>query len=57
MKLPDYPTAKEYFISPEGLQKMLSSPRDPKYPTKNVLWATDMTTELPIRMGLSGISA
>ena len=44
MKLPDNPTAKEYYISPEGLQKLLSTPRDPNYPAKNVLWATEMTT-------------
>jgi hypothetical protein len=57
MRLPDYPTAKEYYISPEGLQKLMSTPRDPKYPGRDVLWTTDMSTELPIRLGTSGVSS
>jgi len=57
MKLPDYPTAKEFSISPEGLQKLLNAPKDPQYPARNILWATDMNAELPIRMAKTGIAS
>ena len=56
MKLPEYTTSKEYHISPEGLQRILNH-KDPLYPARNVLWATDMDAELPIRMGKDGIAS
>lgn len=57
LQLPNYETARDYYISPEGLQKLLSSPRDEKYPHKDLLWTDDFKAELPIRMGRQGTSA
>lgn len=57
MQLPSYDTGQQYFISPEGLQRMMSTPQDPKYPGRHVLWTDDVTVELPIRMGTSGITS
>lgn len=41
IELPTYDAAKKYFISPEGLQKILSLPKDDRYPAKNILWTDD----------------
>lgn len=57
MQIPEYPTAKQYFISPEGLTHLLAAPRDPAFPGKDLLWTTDFKTELPIRLGTTGVSA
>jgi hypothetical protein len=57
LTLPGYETAQDYFISAEGLQQMLSLPRDAAHSTKNILWTDDFKTELPIRMGKEGPSA
>lgn len=57
MELPNHALAQQYFISPEGLQKMLATPRDPNYPGRNILWTDDISVELPIRMGTSGITS
>lgn len=57
MKIPEHPHAQQYFISPEGLQQTLSRPRDQQYPGRHVLWTDDVTVELPIRTGNSGITA
>ena len=38
-----------FIISSEGLQNMLSKPKDPKYPSKNYTWTDDFTVELPIK--------
>ena len=32
-------------------------PRDEAYPAKNILWTDDFKTELPIRMGNTGVSS
>jgi long-chain-fatty-acid--CoA ligase ACSBG len=57
MHIPEYTAAKQYYISPEGLQHILATPRDPNFPGKNLLWTTDFKTELPIRLGTTGVSA
>ena len=57
LQLPTYETARDYFISPEGLQKLLSTPRDAQYPHKDILWTDDFKAEMPIRMGKEGTSA
>lgn len=57
MQLPRYDSGQQYFISPEGLQRMVSTPQDSRYPGRNVLWTDDVTVELPIRMGASGITS
>lgn len=45
---------EEYlFISPEGQQKLLSA-FDPKEPDRNIVWTTDIDTELPIVMKAKG---
>ena len=40
-------------MSQEGFQKLVGGADD----GKNVYWTTDITTELPIKMGNEGISA
>lgn len=57
LQLPNYPTAREFSISPQGLQKLLSRPADPLHPHRNIVWTDDFRTELPIRVGLSGPSS
>ena len=57
MKLPDHPMAKDYYISPEGLQHLLSNTHKPKLPGQDLLWTTDIRKELPIKLGKTGISA
>lgn len=44
INLPNYKAAKNYFISPEGLQKSLHLPRDNKYPARNFIWTDDFKT-------------
>lgn len=57
MILPNYEGAKEYSISAEGLQALLTRTVDPKYPHKNITWTDDIRVELPIKLAKSGVAA
>ena len=41
------------FISPQGYQRAASL-YDPQEPAKNLMWTTDYTVELPIKIKKSG---
>lgn len=57
MQLPTYPGAQQYHISPDGLQELISRPKDPQYPGRHILWTDDITVELPIRIGTTGVTS
>lgn len=57
MKIPEHSHAQQYFISPAGLQQLISRPKDEQYPGRHVLWTDDAKVELPIRMGSSGVTS
>lgn len=44
LSLPQYDAAKQYVISPEGLQRNLNLLRDHKFPSKNYIWTDDFKT-------------
>jgi len=56
-QLPKYWGAKGYYISPEGLQHLLSRNTDTEYPNRHVTWTDDFRAELPIKLGNEGVSA
>jgi hypothetical protein len=57
MNLPDHSMAKDYYISPEGLQQLLINTQQPKLPAQDLLWTTDIRKELPIKLAKTGIAA
>ena len=57
MNLPQYKGAKNYFISPQGLEIILENKSKKQFYGQDVLWTTDVRKELPIRMGSEGLAA
>jgi len=57
MNIPEYKAAKNYFISPQGLQIILNNKSTTQFYGQDVLWTTDIRKELPIRIGLEGVAA
>ena len=51
MNLPQYKAAKNYFISPQGLEIILENKTKKQFYGQDILWTTDVRKELPIRMG------
>lgn len=57
MNLPNYKGAKNYFISPQGLEIILNNKIKTQFHGQDVLWTTDVRKELPIRVGVEGVAA
>jgi hypothetical protein len=57
MKIPDYKGAKNYFVSPQGLEIILNNKTKTQFYGQDVLWTTDARKELPVRIGVEGVAA
>jgi long-chain-fatty-acid--CoA ligase ACSBG len=55
--LPNYPKGSTYVLSSEGLSNHVNRKLEPKFPGQHAVWTDDVTVELPVRVGKSGLEA